>query len=130
MCVRSFFNFETGYPGYRRGYPSRQVPRGRADRNGAKIEMHRGERYKWDAVPRTRRTRKEEGKKKKKKKKEEEEEVEEMHRNNRTTGISPRRRRLSLHAPAKSKTMHVIHEIRTSISLSLSLSSFSSNLST
>ena len=128
MCVRSFFNFETGYPGYRRGYPSRQVPRGRADRNGAKIEMHRGERYKWDAVPRTRRTRKEEGKKKKKKK--EEEEVEEMHRNNRTTGISPRRRRLSLHAPAKSKTMHVIHEIRTSISLSLSLSSFSSNLST
>ena len=44
---------------------------------------------------------------------------EEMHRNNRTTGRSPRRRRLSLHAPAKNKTVHVIHETRT-VSSSLS----------
>lgn len=32
---------------------SEEEAEGRAGRNGAKIETHRGERYKWDAVPRT-----------------------------------------------------------------------------
>lgn len=40
------FNFETGYPGYRRGTGER-TGKGESG-NGAKIEMHRGERYKWD----------------------------------------------------------------------------------